>query len=461
MDVVSFFAGCGGLDLGFEQAGFRVIWANEFDPTVRATYELNHPHSKFMLGDINNIRPEDIPDCDGFIGGPPCQSWSVAGNQKGLADRRGLLFQTYIDLIKTKRPKFFLIENVKGLLGDIFKATFNMFLERLTGTGYNVKWTLLDAVNFGVPQNRERVFIVGFRNDINANYEFPRATDSSPIPLLHAIGDIKEEPIFYNSYSQVAPNPYRANHDVLISDFGQFYNRANRRRGWLQSSFTIHATADNMPLHPSSPKMMFYGPERWEFQKNRLNEYRRLSVRECARIQTFPDSFIFEGCDIKAQYRMIGNAVPPRLANVLAQSILAALKNIKIESFESPDKRMVDEYTLVGYFKNAQHHDLVLTNKLYYVRSDGRPGSIFKESCQMIPKFLLLHHKDQAEIYELESEEPALADISYLQSLGFDCHGKAYLIFRLKNENPIKKGKLAYSINSYTPFFTTSKELLT
>lgn len=96
MDVVSFFAGCGGLDLGFEQAGFRVVWANEFDPSVRATYEQNHSHTQFFLKDINNLHPDDIPNCDGFIGGPPCQSWSIAGHQKGLEDKRGLLFNTYL-----------------------------------------------------------------------------------------------------------------------------------------------------------------------------------------------------------------------------------------------------------------------------------------------------------------------------------------------------------------------------
>ena len=191
MRVVSFFAGCGGLDLGFEQAGFDVVWANEFEPHCRATYLRNHPDTEFLLGDICKIDPASIPDCDGFIGGPPCQSWSVAGKQKGLEDERGQLFLKYIDMIEAKQP-----------------------------------------------------------------------------------------------------------------------------------SFTIHATADNAPLHPSSPKMLYFGHEKWAFQKDKLPAYRRLSVRECARIQTFPDNFIFEGTDIKAQYKMFGNAVPPRLGNVLANPSL-------------------------------------------------------------------------------------------------------------------------------------------
>ena len=127
MRVVSFFAGCGGLDLGFEQAGFDVVWANEFEPHCRATYLRNHPHTEFVLGDICKIAPDTIPDCDGFIGGPPCQSWSVGGKMKGLDDERGQLFLKYIDLIKAKQPKFFVIENVKGMLDDKFKEVFEDF----------------------------------------------------------------------------------------------------------------------------------------------------------------------------------------------------------------------------------------------------------------------------------------------------------------------------------------------
>lgn len=467
MDVVSFFAGCGGLDLGFEQAGFRVVWAIEFDPAVRDTYVRNHPDTQFVLRDINKINPEDIPECEGFVGGPPCQSWSVAGKQRGLDDKRGKLFLTYIDLIKAKKPKFFLIENVKGMLDAKFSDIFQDFIDRLDSAGYDVQWKLLDAVNYKIPQNRERVFLIGFRKDLHITYEFPQPICSQPVTLNQAIGDIREEPIRYNGKGKTVPNKERPNHDVLISEFGPFYYRGNRRRGWQQPSFTIHATADNIQLHPSSPKMMFWGHEKWSFQKDKMDDYRRLSVRECARIQSFPDSFIFESNNIKATYKMIGNAVPPRLGKVLAQSILSALAKEILNSKINQDGADIGrESTLVGYYKDQDHLNLVLKNLIYYVRSDGRSGSIFKEDCEMTPKYLLLHHKNESHLFELDSEEPVLVDVSFLKKSGFNCSGETYLCFKLKNNRELstlnlfdKRYTFVYDKFNYAPYFTTIEKI--
>lgn len=468
MRVVSFFAGCGGLDLGFEQAGFQVVWANDLDQSVRDTYIRNHPNTKLVLGDINNVRPEEIPDCDGFIGGPPCQSWSVAGKQRGLNDERGRLFLTYIDFIKEKNPKFFLIENVKGMLDTKFSDVFQDFINRLSSAGYDVKWKLLDAVNYSIPQNRERVFLIGFRKELRMDYVFPLPTCTELVTLSKAIGDITEYPVRYSGMEKVVVNTQRSNHDVLATDFGSFYYRGNRRRGWQQPSFTIHATADNIQLHPSSPKMMFYGHENWDFQKDKMSQYRRLSVRECARIQTFPDSFIFDSDDIKATYKMIGNAVPPRMGKYLAQSILNAFAGEYKERQGTCEPYMEkDACTLVGYYKNDNHYDLILKNLLYYVRSDGRKGSIFKEDCDMMPEYLLLYHNEKADLFELESDEPALANASFLKTLGFDCHGDNYLCFKLKNNKSLTIENLGgmakhpiYDKNNYTPYFTTLRKII-
>lgn len=460
MNVVSFFAGCGGLDLGFEQAGFHVVWANEFNPHCRATYERNHPNTEFVLGDICKIDPNSIPDCDGFIGGPPCQSWSVAGKQKGLDDNRGQLFLKYIELINAKKPKFFVIENVKGLLDDKFKDVFEDFVNRLENAGYDVQWTLLDAVNYRIPQNRERVFMIGFRKELYIKYMFPTWTSKEPITLNQAIGDLAMiEPKEYSKNDLLLTN-LRANHDVLKSGYGPYYMRGNRRRGWSQPSFTIHATADNIPLHPSSPKMIYFGHETWKFQQERIKSYRRLSVRECARIQTFPDNFIFEGTDIMAQYKMIGNAVPPRLGNEIAKSILRALAHTQCPQIKPQENIDMNACVLVGYYKDTTHKQHILQNRIYYVRSDGRPGSVFKQDCTIAPKYLLLHHKEDATIFKLEYEEPVLADGSYLKTLGFNLSGRIYLVFRLKSEQPIGGVILKYNSHNYAPYFSKIEDVI-
>lgn len=475
MDLVSFFAGCGGLDLGFEQMGFRVVWANELEPHCRATYIRNHPNTEFVLEDICKINSDTIPNCDGFIGGPPCQSWSVGGKQKGLDDKRGKLFLKYIELISVKKPKFFVIENVKGMLDDKFKDVFNDFLNRLNDAGYNVQWKLLDAVNYRIPQNRERVFIVGFRKDLNVNFTFPNPTCIESITLENAIGDITVEPRLCSSAKmkyfdgEIEKNCLYRNHDVLMSEFGPFYLKGNRRRGWRQPSFTINATADFAPLHPSSPKMMYYGYENWGFQKDKLSKYRRMSVRECARIQTFPDNFIFEYENVKDGYKMIGNAVPPRLGKEIAKSILNAFNGIKQEHTVNCRRHedLINETVLVGYYKGDRHKQLILKNQLYYVRSDGRKGSMFKDECSLMPKYLFLHYKENVEIYELDTEEPVLANASFLKTLGFETSGETYLCFRLKSAEPIMirdivnySTCLRFDLSNYIPYFTTIKELL-
>lgn len=474
MRVVSFFAGCGGLDLGFEQAGFRVVWANEFDPHCRATYIRNHPNTEFVLGDVCKIDPKEIPDCDGFIGGPPCQSWSVGGRQKGLDDERGLLFLKYIELINAKKPKFFVIENVKGMLDDKFKDVFADFVDRLENAGYDVQWTLLDAVNYRVPQNRERIFFVGFRKELGVSYTFPLPTCTEPITLEQAIGDITEEPTrftgnkieyFDDKDEKCKRHP---NHDVLTSKFGAFYYKGNRRRGWQQPSFTINATADFAPLHPSSPKMMFFGHENWNFQKDKLVAYRRMSVRECARIQTFPDNFIFVYNNIKEAYKMIGNAVPPRLGNEIAKSIINVFNRLAISANTlQPTEDVKSALVLVGYYKGSLQKQLILNNKIYYVRSDGRKGSMFKEDCVIMPKYLLLHYKNKADIYELEIEEPILAEASFLQTLGFETTGETYLCFRLKSAEPKNISicgntisHLLFDQSNYSPYFTTIDKII-
>jgi DNA (cytosine-5)-methyltransferase 1 len=164
--ITSLFSGAGGLDLGFRQAGFHTIWANEFDRHIWQTFETNFPNTTIDHRDINQIKPEEIPDADGIVGGPPCQSWSNAGKGLGLSDTRGQLFKTYIKIIKMKQPKFFLCENVAGIVSLRHIEAFISFLRDFELAGYRVSWKLLNAHDYGVPQSRKRVIIVGVRKDL-------------------------------------------------------------------------------------------------------------------------------------------------------------------------------------------------------------------------------------------------------------------------------------------------------
>lgn len=327
MNIVSLFSGCGGLDLGFERAGFKVIWANEFDDSIHETYRLNHPNTILDTSDIRTLSGADIPECDGIIGGPPCQSWSEGGKQRGINDPRGQLFLDYIRIVKDKRPKFFVIENVKGILDDRHKPALDSFINSLKDVGYNVTYELLNAADYKIPQDRFRVFFVGIRNDLSNKYVFPDAASSPRITLRQAIGDITENPRLYYAKEVQSENNVRLNHDVYTGPYDEKYMARNRVRGWDEVSFTMQAQARNAPQHPQVPKMGFVSPCKRCFIKGSEHLYRRLSVRECARIQTFPDNFKFLYKDIRDGYKMVGNAVPPRLAWYLAIQMRKAFFN--------------------------------------------------------------------------------------------------------------------------------------
>lgn len=293
MNIVSLFAGCGGLDLGFERAGFNIIWANEYDETIHETYRINHPKTKLNTSDICTLSGKDIPDCDGIIGGPPCQAWSEGGKQRGIDDPRGQLFLDYIRIVVEKKPKFFVIENVQGILEEKHRASLNSFITSLQDAGYKVDYELLNAADYQVPQDRFRVFFVGIRKDLENKYTFPNALSDSRITLQQAIGDIIEKPREYYNKNVDCENPVRLNHDVYTGPYDAKYMARNRVRSWDEVSFTIQAQARNAPQHPQAPKMTYISFSQRIFAKGYEHLYRRLSVRECARIQTFPDNFKF------------------------------------------------------------------------------------------------------------------------------------------------------------------------
>jgi DNA (cytosine-5)-methyltransferase 1 len=321
MKVVSLFSGCGGLDLGFKKAGFDVIWANDIDREIVDTYSYNYPETILCSSDLMSVPYENIPSAEGIIGGPPCQAWSEGGRMRGLNDPRGRVFLHFIEVIRKKQPSFFVAENVPGLLSSLHRKTFDQFMRLFREAGYVLSYRILNSLNYKIPQERKRVIIVGFNKRLKRRFQFPSALSKSPISLRQAIGDITEYPVPYGAKQLVRRNLSRANHDYYVGPFDLKYMSRNRVRSWNESSFTIQALAKNAPIHPRAPKMLYVNPNKRIFKPSFEYLYRRLSVRECARIQTFPDSFLFFYSKIQAAYRMIGNAVPSRLAYVIADSI--------------------------------------------------------------------------------------------------------------------------------------------
>jgi len=314
MKIISLFSGAGGMDLGFNKAGFETVWANEVDKSIYPSYQNHFEGVELDIRSISDIQEGDIPKyAVGVIGGPPCQSWSEAGARRGLNDPRGKLFFEYLRVIKAVKPMFFVAENVSGLLHKKNQESFNTILETFKNLGYNVTWKLLNARDYEVPQDRERVFIVGYSDRLKTQYNFPAACERK-ITLREAIGDIE------NLDAQLD------NHEYLESGYSPIFLSRNRVRGWDQQSFTILATDRHIPFHPSSPPMKKVGKDKMELDPK--GKYRRLTVRECARIQTFPDNYKFIYKNMKSAYKMIGNAVPVNLAYHIAKSIMADLRGM-------------------------------------------------------------------------------------------------------------------------------------
>lgn len=334
MKVVSFFAGAGGLDLGFQQAGFEVIWANEYDKQIWETYEKNHPHTQLDRRSIVNVSEDEVPECDGIIGGPPCQSWSEAGALRGIDDKRGQLFFDFIRILKAKQPKFFLAENVSGMLLPRHSKALENIKDMFKEAGYDLSFQLLNACDYNVPQDRKRVFFIGIRKDLGFKFQFPVFTFPKQT-LEEAIADLKDMvlPAKENNHTNGADCKI-ANHEYMIGGFSSMYMSRNRVRTWEEQSFTIQAGGRHAPLHPQAPKMELVEQNVRKFVSGKEHLYRRLSVRECARVQTFPDDFTFYYQNVTAGYKMIGNAVPVNLAKFLAEEIMQQIKTNALEGKE-------------------------------------------------------------------------------------------------------------------------------
>lgn len=306
-NAVSLFCGAGGLDIGFERSGFHTIWANDFASDACKTHE-RWSDAKIICGDIGKIDADDVPNADILLGGFPCQGFSLSGPRK-LDDSRNVLYKHYVRIVKAKQPLMFVGENVKGLLtmgnGQIIDAIIQAFSD----CGYDVYYKLLNAKDFEVPEDRERVIIVGFRKDLGIkHFEYPTPRGHI-VTIREALKNI----------------PAPTSDEVCDALYSSRYMSRNRKRGWDDVSYTIPAMAKQVTLWPGSPDMVKVDTDKWEFGKNGTT--RRFSWREAAAIQTFPAKLDFYG-DLTSKYKQIGNAVPVKLAEIIATHLYGVLSTV-------------------------------------------------------------------------------------------------------------------------------------
>ncbi len=378
--VVSLFSGCGGLDLGFINAGFDIIWANDFFSEAVETYKKNIG-DHIILGDISQIKSSEIPnDFDVLLGGFPCQGFSIANIKRSMEDERNFLYKEMLRIVKDKKPKFFLAENVKGLLSMHKGKVIEMIVNDFKKLGYKVDYKLVNSADYGVPQQRERVIIIG--NRIGVKNKFPKESHKNKhITVKNICGDLanvrtRDLPFSLDgktihnhvARTNVHDKFWGRKHKVNQHDICDYLKYWRNKKGISTKKVDEHFGYAHTAGHwfrkdnnsGSIPK-----PEDWWKLKNllgfddkydkqvtelelkeikfeqslRINNWdrpsdtitatgpeihpskkRRMSVRECARIQTFPDNFVFYG-SLGNMYKQIGNAVPVLLSEKLAKTI--------------------------------------------------------------------------------------------------------------------------------------------
>lgn len=327
MKLISLFSGAGGLDKGFHKAGFKTVVANEYDSKICPTFRANFPDVNLIEGDIRDIPSEAFPvHVTGIIGGPPCQSWSEAGSLKGIEDARGQLFYEYIRILKDTQPLFFVAENVSGMLAKRHSVAVNGFMRLFDEAGYDVNLKMLNANDYDVPEDRDRVFYIGFRKDLNIHdFEYPSPMKHKPT-LREAIWDLQDTAIPAKAKNHTNGDACKvANNEYFIGAYSPIFMSRNRVRSWDEPGFTVQASGRQCQLHPQAPKMEKLEANLQRFVPGKEHLYRRMTVREVARVQSFPDDFKFIYDDVNMGYKMIGNAVPVNLAYHVAMSVRRAL----------------------------------------------------------------------------------------------------------------------------------------
>ncbi|MDB2668778.1 DNA cytosine methyltransferase [Alphaproteobacteria bacterium] len=310
MKIVSLFSGCGGLDLGFINAGFNVVWANDIFEDAASTYANNiGPH--ISTKNIAEVDIDEIPDCDGVIGGFPCQGFSVANTKRNISDERNKLYLEFVRIINGKKPKFFIAENVKGILSIGGGRVFPQIVKDFNKCGYVVRHHLFNLADYGVPQTRQRVILFGIREDL-----INKVSNVFPPPPTHA----KELGLFVDLKKWVSCG--EALSDIPEPSEGS--NLPNHSGSKYKLRFNGHLGHRYVDPNKPAPTITARGDDKGGVVIiHHPNNQRRMTVRETATIQSFPLDFIFHGPNSSA-YRQIGNAVPPLFAEKLAKNILDA-----------------------------------------------------------------------------------------------------------------------------------------
>lgn len=324
--IGSLFAGLGGIDLGFEQAGFIPVWANEFDADACKTFKLNFPDVALTEGDIRSVNPGELPKVDVLTAGFPCQPFSVCGRKKGFEDPRGNLFFEIMRFADALQPEVIFLENVANLTEHDEGRTFRVICDELTSRGYTLRHMTADACDFNVPQHRTRIYIVAFKSEKAANlFVFPQKEFSTRQIFDVIDKSTKAHDGYYlmrgtKEYEQLSRAITDENQIYRFSDYGI----QSSRNG---ISFTLKAN-------------MGTWPNRIPFIKDAFG-IRKITPKECLALQGFPPAFSFPKMPIASAYKQAGNTVVVPVVKKIAQKIGEAVGMVRFDE-------ALDEYEKVG-----------------------------------------------------------------------------------------------------------------
>ena len=303
--AVSLFSGCGGSDAGVIAAGFEVVMANDKLTYARDVYLANHPATDYRLGDVAKI--STFPNAELLVGCYPCQGFSQGG-VRDPGRKINTLYLEFARALYSIKPKAFIVENVSGMVRKNFSHLLTDQIKVFSEAGYAVKAQVLNAADFGVAQERKRIFIVGVRSDLGIEYKFPQPSHDheTRVTIADALEGMEEWP----------------EGEFYAREFHWYYMSRDRRRDWHEVSKTIVANPRHMPLHPMSPRLVKREHNVWEFQCE--GRARRFSYREAARLQGFQAGLVFPNTEtgsLDMRYKVVGNAVPPPLFEAVASAL--------------------------------------------------------------------------------------------------------------------------------------------